>query len=91
MLSHAPQGGGYRPNDHTTETVRDGLIKTMSTLPAHLRGSLTWDQGVEMAKHKALSIATDMDVYFCDPAQPLAARLQREHQAGCCASTSQER
>lgn len=39
----------------------------MSTLPAHLRGSLTWDQGPEMAKHKAFSIATDMDVHFCDP------------------------
>lgn len=56
--------------DHTAETVRDGLIKTMVTLPAHLRGSLTWDQGAEMASHKAFSIATDMDVYFCDPASP---------------------
>lgn len=57
-------------NDHTAETVRDGLIKTMGTLPAHLRGSLTWDQGVEMAKHKAFALATDMDVYFCDPHSP---------------------
>ena len=57
-------------NDHTAETVRDGLIKTMGTLPAHLRGSLTWDQGAEMAKHKAFSLATDMDVYFCDPHSP---------------------
>lgn len=56
--------------DHTAETVRDGLIKTMVTLPAHLRGSLTWDQGAEMASHKGFSIATDMDVYFCDPASP---------------------
>ena len=60
----------HLPGNHTAETVRDGLIKTMSTLPAHLRGSLTWDQGVEMAKHKAFSIATDMDVYFCDPHSP---------------------
>lgn len=60
----------HLPGDHTAATVRDGLIKTMSTLPAHLRGSLTWDQGVEMAKHKAFSIATDMDVYFCDPHSP---------------------
>ena len=60
----------HLPVDHTAESVRDGLIKTMATLPAHLRGSLTWDQGVEMAKHKAFSIATDMDVYFCDPASP---------------------
>lgn len=60
----------HLPVDHTAESVRDGLIKTMGTLPAHLRGSLTWDQGAEMAKHKAFSIATDMEVYFCDPASP---------------------
>jgi IS30 family transposase len=60
----------HLPGDHTAETVRDGLINTMSTLPAHLRGSLTWDQGAEMAAHKSFSLATDMDVYFCDPASP---------------------
>ncbi|WP_354254452.1 IS30 family transposase [Arthrobacter sp. UYEF21] len=60
----------HLPVDHTAESVRDGLIRTMGTLPAHLRSSLTWDQGAEMAKHKAFSIATDMDVYFCDPASP---------------------
>ena len=60
----------HLPADHTAESVRDGLIKTMANLPAHLRGSLTWDQGAEMATHKAFSIATDMDVYFCDPASP---------------------
>ena len=63
MLVHLPDG-------HSAEAVRDGLIKTMSTLPAHLRGSLTWDQGTEMAKHKAFTIATDVDVYFCDPHSP---------------------
>ncbi len=56
--------------NHTAETVRDGLITTMNTLPEHLRGSLTWDQGSEMAAHKSFTIATDMDVYFCDPASP---------------------
>lgn len=60
----------HLPLDHTAESVRDGLIKTMSTLPAHLRGSLTWDQGAETAKHKAFGIAADMDVFFCDPASP---------------------
>jgi IS30 family transposase len=60
----------HLPGDHTAETVRDGLVKTMGALPAHLRGSLTWDQGAEMAAHKSFSIATDMDVYFCDPASP---------------------
>jgi IS30 family transposase len=60
----------HLPGDHTAETVRDGLIKTMTTLPAHLRGSLTWDQGAEMAAHKSFTMATDMQVYFCDPASP---------------------
>jgi IS30 family transposase len=63
MLVHLPDG-------HHAEAVRDGLISTISTLPAHLRGSLTWDQGAEMARHKQFSMATDMAVYFCDPASP---------------------
>ena len=50
--------------------MRDGLIATISTLPTHLRGSLTWDQVAEMARHKQFSMATDMEVYFCDPASP---------------------
>ena len=63
MLVHLPDG-------HHAEAVRDGLIATIATLPAHLRGSLTWDQGAEMARHKQFSLATDMAVYFCDPASP---------------------
>ena len=56
--------------DHTAETVRDGLIHTIVTLPVHLRRSLTWDQGTEMAKHREFTLATDMPVYFCDPHSP---------------------
>ena len=63
MLVHLPGG-------HTAEEVRDGLVATMSTLPAHLRGSLTWDQGTEMAAHRSFSMATGMPVYFCDPHSP---------------------
>jgi IS30 family transposase len=63
MLVHLPGG-------HDAETVRDGLIATISTLPEHLRGSLTWDQGCEMARHKQFTMATDMQVYFCDPHSP---------------------
>ena len=58
------------PGNHTAETVRDGLINAMAALPAHLRGSLTWDQGAQMAGHKTFTLATDMQVYFCDPASP---------------------
>lgn len=64
MLGHLPA------RDHTAETVRDVLVDLIGTLPAHLRGSLTWDQGAEMAGHKAFTIATDVPVYFCDPASP---------------------
>ncbi|AWI32996.1 IS30 family transposase [Streptomyces tirandamycinicus] len=64
MLVHLPGGA------HDAETVRDGLVTTIQTLPAHLRGSLTWDQGSEMARHKQFTMATGMPVYFCDPASP---------------------
>jgi IS30 family transposase len=60
----------HLPGGHDAEQVRDGLIQTMKTLPEHLRGSLTWDQGCEMARHKQFSIATDIAVYFCDPHSP---------------------
>jgi IS30 family transposase len=63
LLVHLPTG-------RTAEAVRDQLVATMTTLPAHLRGSLTWDQGAEMAAHRSFSVATDMPVYFCDPASP---------------------
>lgn len=57
-------------HDHTAETVRDGLIKTVAELPTSLRRSLTWDQGAEMSAHVGFRVATDMDVYFCDPGSP---------------------
>ena len=60
----------HLPNGHTAEEVRDALTRQIQTLPEHLRGSLTWDQGAEMAGHKQFSMATDMPVYFCDPASP---------------------
>ena len=60
----------HLPNGHDAEQVRDALIAAIRDLPEHLRGSLTWDQGAEMARHKQISVATDMQVYFCDPASP---------------------
>jgi IS30 family transposase len=64
MLGHLPGG------DHTAETVRDVLVNLIGTLPEHLRGSLTWDQGAEMAAHESFRIATGVQIYFCDPASP---------------------
>jgi transposase, IS30 family len=46
------------------------LIRTIRKLPAQLRRSLTWDRGSEMAAHKEFTIATDVQVYFCDPRSP---------------------
>ena len=53
-----------------TETVVGALIKQVRRLPAELRLSMTWDRGMEMARHKDFSIATDFEVYFCDPRSP---------------------
>ncbi|GEO43375.1 IS30 family transposase [Skermanella aerolata] len=52
------------------EAVHDAITRTITTLPEHLRQSLTWDQGAEMAQHAHLRIATGIQVYFCDPPSP---------------------
>ena len=51
-------------------TVADRLQERIQTLPAHLRRSLTWDRGTEMAAHTAFTIGTGVKVYFCDPHAP---------------------
>jgi IS30 family transposase len=53
-----------------TETVINALIRQAHKLPRELYKSLTWDRGSEMADHKRFSLATDIQVYFCDPQQP---------------------
>jgi IS30 family transposase len=53
-----------------TETVINALIKQAHSLPKELYKSLTWDRGKEMADHQRFSLATDIDVYFCDPQSP---------------------
>jgi transposase, IS30 family len=55
---------------HGAEAVRDAIAEQILLLPAHLRRSLTWDQGAEMAQHTQLRIATGLDIYFCDPQSP---------------------
>jgi len=61
---------GHLPGGHTAEEVRDVLVPLVQTLPEHLHGSLTWDQGCEMAAHKQFTVATGVPVYFCDPHSP---------------------
>ena len=53
-----------------TATVIAALSQHVQQLPAALRRSLTWDRGLEMAQHKSFTMATDMQVYFCDPQSP---------------------
>jgi len=53
-----------------TGVVVAALSQHVCKLPATLRRSLTWDRGLEMAKHKDFTVATDVKVYFCDPQSP---------------------
>jgi len=63
MLLHLPDG-------HSALAVQEAIVAKMGQLPAMLRRSLTWDQGKEMSNHAAISVATDLDIYFCDPHSP---------------------
>ncbi len=57
-------------NAMDSETVINALIKHAHKLPRELYKSLTWDRGKEMADHQRFTLATDIDVYFCDPKSP---------------------
>ncbi len=52
------------------QSVNDALINKFSTLPEKLRQTLTWDRGMELAKHVELTEKTGIPVYFCDPQSP---------------------
>ena len=53
-----------------TQTVITALIKQARQLPDELYKSLTWDRGAELTDHKRFTLATDIQVYFCDPHNP---------------------
>jgi IS30 family transposase len=53
-----------------TQTVIAALTKHAKKLPKELYKSLTWDRGKELAAHQQFTLATDIDVYFCDPQSP---------------------
>ena len=56
--------------DKRTETVVDALCSLVQRLPTELRKSLTWDRGGELADHKKFTVATKVQLYFCDPYSP---------------------
>ena len=58
------------PNGHKADLVADALAAKITTLPAALTRTLTWDQGHEMAQHVRFTEATGVEVYFCDPKSP---------------------
>ena len=80
MLLHLRRMDGHGPGPrtkngpalagHGAEAVRDAIAETITTLPAQLRRSLTWDQGSEMAQHAQLRLDTGMQIFFCDPHSP---------------------
>ena len=53
-----------------TESVVSALIKQSQRLLSELYRSLTWDRGKELADHQRLTLATEVEVYFCDPRSP---------------------
>jgi len=53
-----------------TKNVVDALIRKFNTFPTHLKKTLTWDRGMELADHNRFTNETNVDVYFCDPGSP---------------------
>jgi len=79
MLLHLPPVGdraapkvknGSPVTGHGAEAVRDAIAAAIGELPEHLRRSLTWDQGAEMAQHARLRVDARLQVFFCDPQSP---------------------
>ena len=60
----------FKVDGKDTRTAVKALIRQVRRLPVHLRKTQTWDRGMELASHKTFSIATNVDVYFCDPQSP---------------------
>ncbi|WP_444544119.1 IS30 family transposase, partial [Nocardioides deserti] len=60
----------HLPKRRTAADFAEALVPVLRTLPQHLRRSLTWDQGKEMALHKQIAFDADIDLYFCDPRSP---------------------
>ena len=60
----------HLPDGHSPEQVRDQMIAAVAGMPEALKLSITWDQGIEMHQHRAITEATGVQIYFCDPHSP---------------------
>jgi IS30 family transposase len=60
----------HLPGDHTAATLAAAMSEKIPDIPEIMRRSLTWDQGSEMASHAAITAATGLPIYFCDPHSP---------------------
>lgn len=60
----------HLPGRHTADEVADAMIREMGNLPEHLRRSVTWDRGSELAEYERIQVALDTKVFFCDPRSP---------------------
>jgi IS30 family transposase len=60
----------HLPGDHTADTVAAAMIREMGNLPDHLRRSITWDRGTELADYARIQTALETTLYFCDPHSP---------------------
>jgi IS30 family transposase len=60
----------HLPGRHDSATVADVMIREMRHLPEHLRRSITWDRGTEMADYARIQLALEANLYFCDPRSP---------------------
>lgn len=60
----------HLPGRHTADEVADAMIREMKHLPDHLRRSITWDRGSELAHYERIQVALDTTLFFCDPHSP---------------------
>jgi transposase, IS30 family len=58
------------PHDHTANSVNAAVTEAFAAMPTHMKRTLTWDQGVEMARHQELTAATGVPVFFAERSSP---------------------
>ncbi|MEO7369840.1 MAG: IS30 family transposase, partial [Ilumatobacteraceae bacterium] len=60
----------HLPERHGAVEVRDQMVAAILKMPEQLRKTVTWDQGIEMASHREITVTTNVAIYFCDPHSP---------------------